>query len=89
MKCQYAADIEAARQVTLHVRVWIEIIYVIANKIHMLVTLHVRVWIEIFMSLQIGRKISVTLHVRVWIEMQYVDNIDGSKSCHPPREGVD
>ena len=33
--------------VTLHVRVWIEIAFVVGNKINACVTLHVRVWIEI------------------------------------------
>ena len=57
------------RRVTLHVRVWIEIIILSSMRRMVSVTLHVRVWIEISSFDNNIRTWSVTLHVRVWIEI--------------------
>ena len=75
--------------VTLHVRVWIEIVDAQTLAIIRSVTLHVRVWIEISCFSSVANRIRVTLHVRVWIEM-FVPRLShyGTWS-HPPREGVD
>ena len=75
--------------VTLHVRVWIEMVlhrgYISSSS----VTLHVRVWIEISSGICSAHSILVTLHVRVWIEMFILGEIQAPAVSHPPREGVD
>ena len=75
--------------VTLHVRVWIEIIRIMCNPNPSPVTLHVRVWIEIVHAVLVGVRYGVTLHVRVWIEISSGGTIRYTGRGHPPREGVD
>ena len=69
MKCCYEIKVSKADFVTLHVRVWIEIIRIMCNPNPSPVTLHVRVWIEIVHAVLVGVRYGVTLHVRVWIEI--------------------
>ncbi len=75
--------------VTLHVRVWIEIITFASKGIKVTVTLHVRVWIEIACSSSSPVSTAVTLHVRVWIEIRCYEAGTFCNERHPPREGVD
>ena len=75
--------------VTLHARVWIEILYFNYMPEMDEVTLHARVWIEIYFDYTIVRVNCVTLHVRVWIEIsgRLTSACPGRR--HPPCEGVD
>ena len=78
-----------SHNVTLRVRVWIEIVICSADKKHVQVTLRVRVWIEICIIGQYGNISIVTLRVRVWIEINSSLYSGSTSSCHPPCEGVD
>ena len=89
MKSKISPVAEMLVPVTLHVRVWIEMLSVALTGRISRVTLHVRVWIEIFRELCKAIKNSVTLHVRVWIEILRSRSVFVESSCHPPREGVD
>ena len=89
MKFQPSGYASGAHTVTLHARVWIEIVCETTDDIIVTVTLHERVWIEIIPIRRYTQRWHVTLHARVWIEISgNVSNVDISW-CHPPREGVD
>ena len=75
--------------VTLHARVWIEIVSSARPAPYRCVTLHARVWIEIPKILTCIKPASVTLHARVWIEMALPEKALEKPGGHPPREGVD
>ena len=55
--------------VTLHVSVWVEILWNVLLKCTNAVTLHVSVWVEITRSLWNVSLCRVTLHVSVWVEI--------------------
>ena len=56
--------------VTLHVSVWVEILYICLLPIFDFVTLHVSVWVEIYKIIfRNFKSIRVTLHVSVWVEI--------------------
>ena len=57
--------------VTLHVSVWVEIIWSYSNDGRCKVTLHVSVWVEIKINLLVVCNVIVTLHVSVWVEIYY------------------
>ena len=58
--------------VTLHVSVWVEILYRYRQRNVSKVTLHVSVWVEIRQG-RIQRAVQlVTLHVSVWVEMTLI-----------------
>ena len=76
-------------RVTLHVRVWIEIVTPRYFFEILQVTLHVRVWIEIHIRHVLQYQSIVTLHARVWIEIVCAFPFRAYMKSHPPREGVD
>ena len=55
--------------VTLHVSVWVEIIFIYSAVKLSIVTLHVSVWVEIFQTMYALLRRFVTLHVSVWVEI--------------------
>ena len=55
--------------VTLHVSVWVEIMYRGIAFFRYNVTLHVSVWVEIMFFTSFVLDLLVTLHVSVWVEM--------------------
>ena len=55
--------------VTLHVSVWVEILFLLCYPKKYGVTLHVSVWVEIDTRSLILMMSSVTLHVSVWVEI--------------------
>ncbi len=69
MKCCTPTRLVDRFLVTLHVRVWIEMLRQFRIAFGQKVTLHVRVWIEIRTVEISNKKQLVTLHVRVWIEI--------------------
>ena len=77
------------KDVTLCVRVWIEICFYCLAGRQVAVTLCVRVWIEMS-SCRSGETIPfVTLCVRVWIEISIYAIKNAADESHPLREGVD
>ena len=55
--------------VTLHVSVWVEIVFTRSFHSSEIVTLHVSVWVEIYPRKWHENGAFVTLHVSVWVEM--------------------
>ena len=76
-------------EVTLRVRVWIEIAELADVLCFLRVTLRVRVWIEMSKARRFRSSNKVTLRVRVWIEINVPGNLDSGCGRHPPCEGVD
>ena len=64
-----------SENVTLRVRVWIEIPFISAASSRLPVTLRVRVWIEILSAFAFAAASFVTLRVRVWIEISVMVKI--------------
>ena len=89
MKWELNLPVLPYRNVTLHVRVWIEMTVERWDLLVLRVTLHVRVWIEIQSLTEKAFVHLVTLHVRVWIEMSRKAWTKPPGKGHPPREGVD
>ena len=79
----------AEKEVTLRVRVWIEMDMEAVQGTQNPVTLRVRVWIEIYFGLYQFLSVDVTLRVRVWIEIFCSSSSARNSACHPPCEGVD
>ena len=76
-------------EVTLSVRVWIEISMAWSSYTKVNVTLSVRVWIEISQSKTTPTTSLVTLSVRVWIEITKGVTCTAQDLGHPQCEGVD
>ena len=89
MKLQPFNDRAELLQVTLYVRVWIEITRALCACAIAAVTLYVRVWIEICRRAGACLARCVTLYVRVWIEIVICYRSPMTVYRHPLREGVD
>ena len=89
MKFNKELSADASDEVTLCVRVWIEMLCWFWRFGCFSVTLCVRVWIEMSTRKSLYAGFCVTLCVRVWIEMAPQELRVSGKWRHPLREGVD
>ena len=69
LKYVFISQIAVRCYVTLHVSVWVEIVFCQLKPWITAVTLHVSVWVEIYIVKGNGKPLNVTLHVSVWVEI--------------------
>ena len=75
-------------QVSLFVRLWVEIYKKETKRTESGVSLFVRLWVEILRCAHCGHSFSVSLFVRLWVEMYFRNLCSSLKHSQPLREAV-